>query len=300
MKLHKTKLFYTFGSCVLDDVCRLKRIAIQGVKGCFHHAAVSRYFEGCHYQLMECSSFRELANSVAKSNVDIGVMAIENTIAGTILTNYSLLSEYNLRIVGEVYMPIQHHLMALPGHKVKDIKEIYSHPMALLQCESFIEAHPHIKISKYSDTAAAAKYISQCNKKKGLAAIASEDAAKEYGLEILYKNIQTIARNFTRFFVIKNFSKKENNFNKASLSFKILHTTGSLSQILSLISNIGINMTKIQSIPIIQRPWEYSFYVDIIFNNIKDYEMMKERIQKIPCLHQFSIMGEYKNGIIKS
>ncbi|WP_185850087.1 prephenate dehydratase [Blattabacterium cuenoti] len=278
----------------------MKRIAIQGVKGCFHHAAVSRYFEGCHYQLMECSSFRDLANSVAKSNVDIGVMAIENTIAGTILTNYSLLSEYNLRIVGEVYMPIQHHLMALPGYKVKDIKEIYSHPMAILQCESFIEAHPNIKISKYSDTAAAAKYISQCNKKKGLAAIASEDAAKEYGLEILYKNIQTIARNFTRFFVIKNFSKKENNFNKASLSFKILHTTGSLSQILSLISNLGINMTKIQSIPIIQRPWEYSFYVDIIFNNIKDYEMMKERIQKIPCLHQFSIMGEYKNGIIKS
>lgn len=277
----------------------MKKIAIQGVKGCFHHAAVSRYFEGCHYKLMECSSFREVASSVAKSDVDIGVMAIENTIAGTILTNYSLLSEYNLRIVGEVYMPIQHHLMAFPGQKVKDIKEIYSHPMALLQCESFLEEHSDIKISKYSDTAAAAKYISKCQK-KGLAAIASADAAKEYGLEILSKNIQTITRNFTRFFVIRNSSKKENNFNKASLRFKILHTTGSLSQILSLISSLGINMTKIQSIPIIQRPWEYSFYVDIIFNSIKDYEIMKERIQKIPCLHKFSIMGEYKNGRIRS
>ncbi len=278
----------------------MKKIAIQGVKGCFHHAAVSSYFEGCNYKLMECSSFRELAISVAKSNVDIGVMAIENSIAGTILTNYSLLSEYNLKIVGEVYMPIQHHLMAYPGQNIEEIKEIYSHPMAILQCELFIDAHPYIKISEYSDTAAAAKYISVC-KKKGLAAIASENAAQEYGLEIMFKNIQTITSNFTRFFIIKNcYKQKNDSFNKASLIFKILHTTGSLSQILSLISNLGINMTKIQSIPIIQRPWEYSFYVDIIFNNIRDYEKMKTQIQKIPCLHQLSIMGEYKNGRIRS
>ncbi|WP_185869302.1 prephenate dehydratase [Blattabacterium cuenoti] len=278
----------------------MKKIAIQGVKGCFHHAAVSRYFEGCNYNLMECSSFRELAVSVARSNVDIGVMAIENTIAGTILTNYSLLSKYNLKIVGEIYMPIQHHLMAYPGQNIENIKEIYSHPMAILQCELFIDAHPYIKISEYSDTAAAAKYISIC-KKEGIAAIASEKAAKEYGLEIISKNIQTITSNFTRFFIIKNCYKKENNFfNKASLRFKIFHTTGSLSQILSLISSLGINMTKIQSIPIIQRPWEYSFYVDIIFNNMNSYEKMKKRIQEIPCLHKLSIMGEYKNGIIRS
>ncbi|WP_185861004.1 prephenate dehydratase [Blattabacterium cuenoti] len=278
----------------------MKKIAIQGVKGCFHHAAVSSYFEGCNYKLMECSSFRELAISVAKSDVDIGVMAIENSIAGTILTNYSLLSEYNLKIVGEVYMPIQHHIMAYPGQSIENIKEIYSHPMAILQCELFINTHPDIKISEYYDTAAAAKYISIC-KKKGLAAIASENAAKEYGLEIISKNIQTITSNFTRFFIIKNYYKPEKYFfNKASLIFKILHTTGSLSQILSLISSLGINMTKIQSIPIIQRPWEYSFYVDVIFNNIKDYEKMKKRIQKIPCLHQLSIMGEYKNGRIRS
>ncbi|WP_185872971.1 prephenate dehydratase [Blattabacterium cuenoti] len=279
----------------------MKKIAIQGVKGCFHHAAVSKYFKGCSYTLMECSSFRELAFSVFRSNVDIGVMAIENTIAGTILTNYSLLYEYNLRIVGEVYMPIKHHLMAYPGQTIEDIKKIYSHPMALLQCELFIEEHPDIQISKYSDTASAAKYISNF-KKKGLAAIASEDAAIEYGLEIISSNIQTINKNFTRFFIIKNFLKKQNeedNFNKASLIFKILHTTGSLAKILSLISNLGINMTKIQSIPIIQRPWEYSFYVDIIFNNIKDYKLMKNKIKKVPCIHQFYIMGEYKQGIIR-
>ncbi|BBA17235.1 prephenate dehydratase [Blattabacterium cuenoti] len=278
----------------------MKKIAIQGVKGCFHHAAVSKYFEGCNYKLMECSSFRELAVSVAESNVDIGVMAIENTIAGTILTNYSLLSEYKLKIVGEVYMLIQHHLMAYPGQNIEDIKEIYSHYMAILQCKSFIETHPYIKISEYSDTASAAKYIS-IYKKKGLAAIASENAAQEYGLEIIFNNIQTIKSNFTRFFIIKNYSKQKNDsFNKASLKFNILHTTGSLSQILSLISSLGINMTKIQSIPIIQRPWEYSFYVDIIFNNIRDYEKMKKKIQKIPCLYQLSIMGEYKNGRIRS
>ncbi|AWU43206.1 prephenate dehydratase [Blattabacterium punctulatus] len=277
----------------------MKKIAIQGIKGCFHHAAVSRYFEGCHYKLMECYSFRELAFSVAKSNVDIGVMAIENTIAGTILTNYSLLSEYKLRIVGEIYMPIRHHLMVFPGQNMKEIKEIYSHPMAILQCELFIDSHPDVKIYKYSDTASAAKYISIC-KKKGLAAIASEYAAKEYGLEIISRNIQTIRRNFTRFFIIKNFSNKEDNFNKASLRFKIFHTTGSLSKILSLISNLGINMTKIQSIPIIKKPWEYFFYVDIIFNNIKDYERMKICIQRNPYLHKLSIMGEYKNGRIRS
>ncbi|WP_185877087.1 prephenate dehydratase [Blattabacterium cuenoti] len=278
----------------------MKKIAIQGVKGCFHHEAVSRYFKGCNYKLIECSSFRKLASYVAKSSVDIGVMAIENSIAGTILTNYSLLSEYDLKIVGEIYIPIKHHLMAYPGQNIEGIKEIYSHPMAILQCELFIDAHPYIRIFEYSDTAAAAKYISKC-KKKGIAAIASENAAKEYGLEILSKNIQTIKSNFTRFFIIKNYCKQKNiSFNKASLRLKILHATGSLSQILKFISSLGINMTKIQSIPIIQRPWEYSFYVDIIFNNIKSYEKMKKHIQKIPCLHKLSIMGEYKNGRIKS
>ncbi|WP_341656027.1 prephenate dehydratase domain-containing protein, partial [Blattabacterium cuenoti] len=189
-------------------------------------------------------------------------------------------------------MPIQHHLMAYTGQNIEEIKEIYYHSMAILQCVLFIDAHPYIKkISEYSDTAAAAKYISVC-KKKGLAAIASENAAEEYGMEIICKKIQTITSNFTRFFIIKNCYKQKNDyFNKASLIFKILHTTGSLSQILSLISNIGMNMTKIQSTPIIQKPWEYSFYVDIIFNNIIDYEKMKTQIQKIPCLHQLSIMG---------
>ncbi|WP_185868728.1 prephenate dehydratase [Blattabacterium cuenoti] len=277
----------------------MKKIAIQGVKGCFHHAAASRYFQGCHFHLTECSTFRKLAFSVANSNVDIGIMAIENTIAGTILSNYSLLSEYNLKIVGEVYMPINHYLMAYPGQKIGDIKEIYSHPMAILQCELFLDAHPHMKISEYSDTASAAKYIASC-KKRGIAAIASEMAAKEYGLEIISENIQTVTKNFTRFFVItSHYVNRKCYFNKASLTFKILHTIGSLSHILSFISNLGINMTKIQSIPILTRPWEYTFYIDLIFNNIKNYHRMKQDIQKIPCLHQLSIMGEYQNGIIR-
>ncbi|WP_185851232.1 prephenate dehydratase [Blattabacterium cuenoti] len=277
----------------------MKKIAIQGIKGCFHHAAVSKYFGRSYpYELMEFFSFKDLAISVVQGDVDVGVMAIENSIAGTILTNYNLLSEYNLiRIVGEVYMPIKHHLMVFPGQKIENIQEIYSHPMAILQCETFLEKYPEIKISKYYDTAAAAKFISS-KKKKDFSAIASEDAAKEYGLEIIYRNIQTIKSNFTRFFVIENiYKKKEDNFfNKASLKFKILHTIGSLSQILGIISSLGINMTKIQSIPIIEKPWEYSFYVDIIFNDIKDYNMMKEKIRKIVSIHQFSIMGEYKNG----
>ncbi|WP_185883157.1 prephenate dehydratase [Blattabacterium cuenoti] len=280
----------------------MKRIAIQGVKGCFHHAAVLTYFKGCNYQLLECNSFKELAHSVAHSDVDTGVMAIENTIAGTILTNYRLISEYKLKIIGEIYMPIQHHLMAYPGQKLTNIKEIYSHPMAILQCESFIYGHPEIKVSEYSDTASAAKYISQY-KKKGIAAIASEHAATEYGLEILFHRIQTISSNFTRFFVIKNGSYMDDgcsySFDKASLKFKISHTIGSLSKILGFISHLGMNMTKIQSIPILKKPWEYSFYVDIIFNHVKDYYKMKKKIQNISCIYKLSIMGEYKNGIIR-
>ncbi|WP_185878127.1 prephenate dehydratase [Blattabacterium cuenoti] len=273
-------------------------IAIQGIKGCFHHAAASKYFENNDYQLMECYSFRELASYVAKSDVDFGVMAIENTIAGTILTNYNLLSEYRLKIIGEIFMPIKHYLIAYPGQKIEDIKEIISHPMAFLQCELFIDTYPHIKISEYSDTASAAEYISK-NKKKKIAAIASKEASNEYGLEILYDNIQTINNNFTRFFIIKNKHHIYNNnyFNKASLRLNISHTTGSLSKILSLISNFKINMTKIQSIPIVHSPWEYSFYIDIIFNNINNYEKMKKNIKKISLLHHMLIMGEYKNGM---
>ncbi|WP_185865250.1 prephenate dehydratase [Blattabacterium cuenoti] len=276
----------------------MKIIAIQGIKGCFHHSAVSLYFKGHDYSLMECSSFRELAFSVYKSDVDFGVMAIENTIAGTILPNYSLLSKYNLKIIGEIYMQIKHNLMAYPGQKIEEIYEIISHPMALLQCELFIDSYPSIrKISEYIDTASAARYISK-NRKRGIAAIASENAAIEYGLEILHENIQTIDSNFTRFFVINKLPIKNNySFNKASLRLKILHTIGSLSEILSFISSIGINMTKIQSIPILKRPWEYSFYIDIIFSNVNKYETMKKRIKNIPCLHNLSIMGEYKNGV---
>ncbi|WP_185873531.1 prephenate dehydratase [Blattabacterium cuenoti] len=276
-------------------------IAIQGIKGSFHHSAASKYFENYDFQLMECYSFRELASYVAKSDVDFGVMAIENTIAGTILTNYNLIYEYNLKIIGEIFIPIKHYLIAYPGQKIEDIKEIISHPMALLQCQLFIDTYNYIKISEYSDTAAAAKYISY-NKKKKIAAIASKKASIEYGLEILYNNIQTINNNFTRFFILKSSKnssdKKYNNiFNKASLILNISHTTGSLSKILSLISNFKINMTKIQSIPIVYSPWEYSFYIDIVFDNINNYEKMKKKIKKISFLNKILIMGEYKNGI---
>lgn len=275
----------------------MKFIAIQGIKGCFHNDAVSEYFKKNKYSLKECSSFKEVVFSVFKSDVDLGVIAIENTIAGTILPNYDLLSKYNLKIIGEVYIPIKHCFMVYPGQRMKDIKEIYSHPMAISQCECFINNY-NMKISECSDTASAAKYISKY-KKKGIAAIASKKAASEYGLKVLYENIQTTDNNFTRFFIISNNIINKNYFDKASLRLKISHTTGSLSKILTLISDLGINMTKIQSIPILQKPWEYFFYIDIVFNNIKNYEIMKKNIKSISCIHNFSIMGEYKNGIME-
>ncbi len=279
-----------------------KKVGIQGIIGSFHHSAADIYFKNNDYKLIEYDSFKDLALSVDQFEIDFGIMAIENTIAGSILTNYNLLSKYNIKIIGEIYLPVEHNLMAYPGQRLKDIREIYSHPMALLQCEEFLNKHPLIKVYEFSDTASAAKFIYKY-KKYGIAAIASKNASKEYKLEVLNENIHTIKKNFTRFFVIKNYNSNKTKeesffFNKASLMIKILHTTGSLSKTLGFISSLDINMTKIQSIPIIKSPWEYVFYVDVIFKNINNYIKMKNKIQELPCLNDLSVMGEYKNGIL--
>ncbi len=271
-------------------------IAIQGAQGSNHHK-VARDFYGDHAQLKECFSFDELVDSLLNQTATVGVMAIENTIAGSIIPNYALIDQYNLHINGEEYLHIHHHLMALPGQEMKDIKEVCSHPMALLQCKEFFKSYPHIKLVEDVDTAEVAKRIAK-HALKGVAAIAPRLAAEIFELAVLEDEIQTIKDNATRFVIVQ--THKPNNgvdqINKASLKFQLDHKRGSLAAILNVLSDCKMNLTKIQSLPVIKSPWKYSFFVDVTFEDYKNYEKAAE-ILKIMA-SEFKVLGTYKNGRI--
>ncbi|WP_299125234.1 prephenate dehydratase [uncultured Tenacibaculum sp.] len=271
-----------------------KKIAIQGAEGSNHHK-VARDFYGDDVNLQECLSFDTLVNSLLDKTSDKGIMAIENTIAGSIIPNYALIDANNLHISGEEYLNIHHHLMALPGQKIEDIKEVCSHPMALLQCKEFFKKHPHIKLVEDVDTAEVAKRISK-NKLEGVAAIAPKLAADIFGLEVIEDEIQTMKANSTRFVIIQ--TEKPNNgidqINKASLKFQLDHKRGSLAAILNVLSDCKMNLTKIQSLPVIETPWKYSFFVDVTFDDYKDYEKAIAIIKIMAS--EFKVLGAYKNG----
>ena len=222
-------------------------------------------------------------------------MAIENTIAGSIIPNYALIDSNNLHIVGEEYLHIHHHLMALPGQTIKSIKEVWSHPMALLQCKEFFKKHPHIKLVEDVDTAEVAKRIAKENL-KGIAAIAPKIAAEIFGLQVLEDNIQTIKDNSTRF-VIVQIQKPTHSIegvNKASLKFELSHKRGSLAAVLNVLSDCKMNLTKIQSLPVIETPWKYSFFVDVTFDEYTEYQKLVKIIDIMA--EDFKILGTYKNG----
>ncbi|MCF2873631.1 MULTISPECIES: prephenate dehydratase [unclassified Tenacibaculum] len=271
-----------------------KKIAIQGAEGSNHHK-VARDFYGDNVNLQECLSFDTLVNSLLDKTSDKGIMAIENTIAGSIIPNYALIDANNLHISGEEYLNIHHHLMALPGQQIEDIKEVCSHPMALLQCKEFFKKHPHIKLVEDVDTAEVAKRISK-NKLEGVAAIAPKLAADIFGLEVIEDEIQTMKENSTRFVIIQ--TEKPNNgidqINKASLKFQLDHKRGSLAAILNVLSDCKMNLTKIQSLPVIETPWKYSFFVDVTFDDYKDYEKAVAIIKIMAS--EFKVLGAYKNG----
>ncbi|MFD1063051.1 prephenate dehydratase [Winogradskyella litorisediminis] len=270
-----------------------KSIAIQGIKGSFHHAVAEQYF-GTASTLEECLSFDVLVEHLLLKNVDVAVMAIENSIAGSIIPNYALIDANNLQIVGEHYLDIQHNLMALPGQNISDITEVHSHPMALLQCKSFFKNHPHIKLVEAKDTAEVAKEISNGNT-KGIAAIASKTAAQLFNLNILAESIQTIKHNETRFVIVKRQTEYvTKNINKASLKFELDHKRGSLATILNVLSDCKLNLTKIQSLPKIETPWKYAFFIDVTFNEVSDYEKAKSVVQLMA--QNFKVLGAYKNG----
>lgn len=269
-----------------------KKIAIQGIKGSFHDEATHTLFNTQPIELIECFTFKDVAKSIVGNQAEYGVMAIENSIAGSILPNYNLLIDYDLKIIDELYMPINHYLMALSGQKIEDIEEVHSHPMALMQCENYFEAYPKIRMVEVADTALAAKRIIDQNL-KGIAAIAPQRSANVYGLNILGEKIQTIKNNFTRFFVIQKEKSNTTDFNKVSIKFKVSHESGSLAQVLNQIAFKKINMSKIQSVPIIEEPWNYAFFADLILDESSEFDPFLESVR--PLVKDLKILGNYKN-----
>lgn len=269
------------------------KVAIQGIKGSFHHIVAEQYF-GKNINLIECLSFSEMPDLLCNKTAEVVIMAIENSIAGAILPNYALIDEYQLTICGEHHLPIHHNLMGLKGQAVADIKEVYSHPMALLQCHKYFKEYPHIKLIEDKDTAVVAKRISD-NKLKGVGAIASVLAAKAYNLEILAPEIQTIKENATRFFILTN-SKTKNSVsaNKASIKFITSHEAGSLAEVLTILAKHHLNLSKIQSMPVIDTPWKYAFFADFVFDSYADYYNAIDEIKgKVETL---KVLGEYNKG----
>ncbi len=272
-----------------------KIIAIQGIKGSFHHQVAQEYFDS-NIDVDECLSFEELVDSLLQNKSSQAVMAIENSIAGAIIPNYALIDKNNLEIIGEYYLDIHQNLMALKDQNIDDILEVHSHPMALLQCMEFLKKYPNIKLVEDKDTAETARRIHQ-KQLKGIAAIASKTASKLYNLEILAPEIQTINNNMTRFVIVSK-NKIENNtstINKASLKFELDHKRGSLAAILNVMSDCKLNLTKIQSLPKIETPWKYSFFVDVTFDDYNDFQKAKSIIEIMA--EYFKVLGEYRSPL---
>ncbi len=277
----------------------IRKVAIQGDYGSFHEMAARKYFRNSEIEPVPCNTFAGLFEKTSKGETSCAVMAIENSVAGSLIPNYTLLKDSGLCITGEVYLRIVQKLLALPGEKLEYIKKIYSHPMAILQCQDFLDPlrQKGLEIIESVDTALSAKMISE-KKMKGCAALASDLAAGMYGLEIIAKGVESNARNYTRFLVVESPGNREKKSvdkpDKASLCFSLPHKSGSLSQVLSVFAYYGINLTKIQSLPIVGREWEYFFYLDLIY---KDHKMYSSSLTAVePLTDHLYILGEYRSG----
>ncbi len=269
------------------------KIAIQGIKGSNHHQVAREYF-GDDTDLVESMSFDYLVDRLLDRTADMGVMAIENSIAGSIIPNYALVYHNDLHIIGEHYLNINHNLMMLRGQKIGDIEEVRSHPMALLQCKEFFRDYPQIKMVEDVDTAETAKRIQE-GRWHHIAAIAPEVAAHLYDLDIVAPQIQTIKNNATRFIIVSTKNKviPKNEISKASVRFVTDHKRGSLAAVLNVMSDCNLNLTKIQSLPIIETPWKYAFFVDVTFEGYKHFEKAKALLGIMS--EDFKVLGEYKN-----
>lgn len=274
----------------------MKRVAIQGGHGAYHDIAAHSYFQE-ELEIVPCLTFKDIFLEADKDDKLLGVMAIENTIVGGLLQNHDLLKLNNMKVVGEQKLRISHTLSALPGQKLSDIREVISHPMALMQCAEFLDTLPNLKVVEHEDTALAAKDIFEQNL-MGVAAVCSNRAAEIYNLEILAEGIETNKRNFTRFLILAHDdmvskARKSAIIDKASLVFVLPHKEGSLSQVLSILSYYDINLTRIQSLPIVGRAWEYQFYIDLSFSDFERYTQAVKAI--IPLVSDLKVLGEYES-----
>ncbi len=272
-----------------------KTIAIQGGYGAFHEIAAHHYFENEEINILPRNTFRDMVFSLKDRKSDYGIMAIENSLAGSIIPNYNLIINTNMHITGEIFLRIKQNLVAMHGVELSQLKEVYSHPMAILQCQKYFDAHPEIRLIESMDTAMSAEEIA-VNRLMDTGAISSKLAADKYGLNILAESIETNKMNYTRFLILsengQNVPPEE--VNKASIHFTVAHQFGSLSKILSILSFYEINMAKIQSMPIPGKDWEYMFFVDV---EINDYDMYKKSLEAIrPFTPSLGILGEYKKG----
>lgn len=271
-------------------------IAIQGIQGSFHHQVALNYFP-TDIQLLECLTFDALADALVSGKATQAVMAIENSIAGSIIPNYALLDRHNLQIIGESYLNIEHNLMGLKGQSIADLKEVHSHPMALLQCKAFFSDYPHIRLVEAEDTADIARKINK-EQLQGIGAIASVKASDIFNLELYAASIQTIKNNVTRFVIIqaKGALVEGKQINKAALKFVLDHQRGSLAAILNVMSDCQLNLTKIQSLPVIETPGKYAFFVDVTFDVLDQYKKAQSIIEIMAT--EFKILGEYPNNKI--
>lgn len=270
------------------------KVAIQGYEGSFHQVAAEGYYNK-EIDIVPCRSFSELVVKAGKESIsDTAIMAIENSIAGSILSNYNLLQESKLSVVGEVYLQISQNLMAQPGQTIDDITEVRSHPMAILQCRHFFRQHPHIKLVETEDTALSARHISE-NKEEGVAAIAAERAAELFQLEIIAPHIETVHNNYTRFIILDRLANQlKPGHNKASLYFGVSHEPGSLAKALQKVADEGVNLTKIQSFPVIEKEWHYYFHLDIEFNSQYAFEAAMEGLKA--HTEKLRVLGIYRKG----
>jgi prephenate dehydratase len=270
------------------------RVAIQGIRASFHEEAAFKYF-GTDIQTVECGSFKQTFEALKEKRADYVVMAIENNIAGSILPNYSLLMSYNFPIVGEVYLPIQLHFLTLPGVKFEDIKTVISHPIALRQCIDFMDEYPHIKVVESSDTAACAKRVHE-EQLTDTAAIANSLAAKIYELEVKERRIESNKKNFTRFLIFTSHENaKKAKANKASLCFQVSNEVGALAKVLNVLAEQEINMSKIQSMPVLGKRNEYNFYLDVEWQQNSQYDTAVRQI--LSYTKNFNILGEYERYV---
>jgi prephenate dehydratase len=275
-----------------------KKVAIQGITGSYHDVAARQYYQGEEIEIIGCNTFRDVVRSVRSDSSIVGMMAIENTIAGSLLPNHELIRESGCVIVGEYKLRISHMLAALPGTTLQEVEEVDSHPIALMQCGDFLDTLPGVRLVEMEDTAMSARRIAQ-QQLRGHAAVCGRQAALIYGLSILAEGIETNKRNYTRFLAIADRWRAEELLagvtkNKASLVFALPHTAGSLSKILAILSFYDMNLTKIQSLPIIGREWEYMFYINLTYTDYLRYRQALDAI--LPLTRDLKILGEYAEG----